>query len=287
MTGAMTAGRPAVSVVTPVRTPPRRSPPPSPRSGRRASPTGRCSSSTTARPTAAGRSAEALAAAGAAAPAARLGRAPRRRGGAQRRHPRRPRPLPRLPRRRRPLAAGKARAQLAFVEQTGCPLVFSAYRRIDAAGRPLGVVRPPARVTHSDAAARQLHRLPDRALRHRGARPGRDAAVRPPPGLRPLADAAEAHPRGARASPRCSPTTGCGRARLSSNRLAAARATWAILREHERLPLPKAGYYFLHYAAGALAKRARDRDRAPRRPEPRRATARSRDLSRRRLYTQG
>ena len=50
---------------------------------------------------------------------------------------------------------------------------------------------------------------------------------------------------------------------LSSNRLAAARATWAILREHEGLPRPVAGYYFLHYAWGALAKRARDRDRSP------------------------
>ena len=50
---------------------------------------------------------------------------------------------------------------------------------------------------------------------------------------------------------------------LSSNRLAAARATWAILREHEGLPRPVAGYYFLHYAWGALAKRAGDRDCSP------------------------
>ncbi len=43
----------------------------------------------------------------------------------------------------------KLEAQLAFVEKTGCPLVFSAYRRMDEAGRPLGVVRPPQRVTHA------------------------------------------------------------------------------------------------------------------------------------------
>jgi hypothetical protein len=48
---------------------------------------------------------------------------------------------------------------------------------------------------------------------------------------------------------------------LSSTRLAAARATWAILRQHEGLPPPVAGYYFLHYAWGALAKRAGDRER--------------------------
>ena len=35
----------------------------------------------------------------------------------------------------------KLAAQLAFMAATGAALVFSAYRRIDAAGRPLGVVR--------------------------------------------------------------------------------------------------------------------------------------------------
>jgi hypothetical protein len=42
---------------------------------------------------------------------------------------------------------------------------------------------------------------------------------------------------------------------LSAGKLAAARATWAVYRELERLPRLRAAYYFAHYAAGGVAKR--------------------------------
>ena len=41
----------------------------------------------------------------------------------------------------------KLEVQLGYMADTGAPLVFSAYRRIDAAGRPLGIVPAPARLT--------------------------------------------------------------------------------------------------------------------------------------------
>jgi len=44
----------------------------------------------------------------------------------------------------------KLERQLPVLEG-GAPLVCAAYRRIDAQGRPLGVVRPPARFAHRDA----------------------------------------------------------------------------------------------------------------------------------------
>jgi teichuronic acid biosynthesis glycosyltransferase TuaG len=43
----------------------------------------------------------------------------------------------------------KLERQLAQMAATGAPFVFASYRRIDAAGRPLGVVRVPARVDHA------------------------------------------------------------------------------------------------------------------------------------------
>ena len=137
----------------------------------------------------------------------------------------------------------------------GHALVYSAYRRVAADGRPLGVVRPPPRVVARRAAQRQRHRLPDRGLRHRGLRPGRDAADAPPPGLRALADAAAAgalRPRPARGARRLPGAPGS----LSGGKLGAARATWTLYREIEGLAAPRAGYYLAHNLARALAKRA-------------------------------
>jgi teichuronic acid biosynthesis glycosyltransferase TuaG len=155
----------------------------------------------------------------------------------------------------------KLEAQLGFVEATGCPLVFSAYRRIDEAGRPLGVVRPPERVTHATLLHGNcigcLTALYDTAALGRVEMP--PFARRQDYGL--WLTLLRRTPE-ARSQPEVLADYRVRPGSLSSNRLAAARATWAILREHEGLPLPRAGYYFLHYAWGALAKRARGRPAA-------------------------
>jgi glycosyltransferase involved in cell wall biosynthesis len=151
----------------------------------------------------------------------------------------------------------KLAAQLGFMAERGCPFVFSAYRRVAADGTPLGVVRPPARITHAgllrgncigcltaiyDSEALGKVEMPPIARRQ-------DYGLwlellrRTPQALslpQVLADY--------RVAPRS----------LSADKLAAARATWALYRRLERLPLPLAGWYFAHYALGALAKRAGD-----------------------------
>lgn len=43
----------------------------------------------------------------------------------------------------------KLEVQLGYMEATGAPFTFAAMRRIDAAGRPLGLVGAPARVDHA------------------------------------------------------------------------------------------------------------------------------------------
>jgi len=42
----------------------------------------------------------------------------------------------------------KLESQLRFMESTGCPLCYSAYRRMDEQGRDLGTVRPPPVVNY-------------------------------------------------------------------------------------------------------------------------------------------
>ena len=44
---------------------------------------------------------------------------------------------------------------------------------------------------------------------------------------------------------------------LSGDKRAAARDTWALYREVERLPRLRAAWYFAHYAVGGVAKRLR------------------------------
>jgi teichuronic acid biosynthesis glycosyltransferase TuaG len=151
----------------------------------------------------------------------------------------------------------KLAAQLAFMAATGCPFVFSAYRRMAADGTPLGVVRPPERVSYRGLLRGNvigcLTALYDTEVLGKVEMP--PLARRQDYGLwlrllkmTPLALGQPAVLADYRVRP----------ASLSADRLAAARATWAIYR-HERLPLPLAGYYFAHYAVGAVAKRAGDR----------------------------
>jgi glycosyltransferase involved in cell wall biosynthesis len=155
----------------------------------------------------------------------------------------------------------KLARQLAFMEREAAPFSFTAYRREDAGGRELGIVRAPAAVDYAgllrsnvigcltavyDSARfgkvempplprRQDYALWLALLRAGGAASGLDEV---------LADY-----RVAAAS-------------LSGGKLAAARGTWAVLRR-EGLPLPRALWCFGHYAASGLRRAAAERQDPP------------------------
>lgn len=136
----------------------------------------------------------------------------------------------------------------------GHPLVFAAYRRIDADGRPLGTVRPPVRISRAGLLKGNvigcLTAIYDRAALGRVEMPA--LARRQDYGLwlELLRRTPYAHglPE-VLADYRVRPGS------LSADKLAAARATWALYREVEGLPRLRAAWYFAHYAAGGVAKR--------------------------------
>jgi glycosyltransferase involved in cell wall biosynthesis len=148
----------------------------------------------------------------------------------------------------------KLEVQLGYMHRTGAPLTFSAYRRIDAGGRPLGIVPAPARLTHAellrgnaigcltavyDSAA--LGRVEMPPLRRR-----QDYGL----WLRLLAQGGVAHglPQ-VLADYRVRPGS------LSADRLAAAGATWRLYREVAGLSRARAGYYLAHNLARGVGKR--------------------------------
>ena len=98
----------------------------------------------------------------------------------------------------------------------------------------------------------QRHRLPDRGLRHRGLRPGRDAADAPPPGLRPLARGCCGRCPTPTRLPEVLADYRVAPASLSGGKLAAAAATWTLYREVEGLGRPRAAFYLAHNLARAL-----------------------------------
>lgn len=147
----------------------------------------------------------------------------------------------------------KLARQIAFMDAHGHAFVFCAYRRIDAAGRPLGVVAAPARVTRAEALRGNVIgcltavydadllgkvEMPDLARRQDYALWLKLLARVPAHGLpEVLADY------------RLSPGS------LSADKRVAARATWEVLRRVEGLGRARAGWYFAHYAARALRRR--------------------------------
>lgn len=147
----------------------------------------------------------------------------------------------------------KLAVQLAVL-RAGHPFVFSAYRRMDEGGRTLGVAAAPERIDYARAlrgnAIGCLTAIYDTAhfgkvempeIRRRQDYALWLALLRRGPAARGLPDVL--------ADYRVRPGS------LSADKWVAARATWAVLREVERLPAPRASYYFLHYAARALARR--------------------------------
>ncbi len=149
----------------------------------------------------------------------------------------------------------KLARQQAFMAESGHAFVYlrlpPGRGRRHAARRRAAAASGLAR----RAAQGQRHRLPDRGLRHRGLRPGRDAD---------RCAAARTTVSGSGCCgrcptptpcPRCSPTTGW---RPPRSRAASSRpplATWRLYREVEGLGRPRAGFYLAHNLARALAKR--------------------------------
>jgi teichuronic acid biosynthesis glycosyltransferase TuaG len=151
----------------------------------------------------------------------------------------------------------KLARQLAFMQATGSPFSFTAYRREDAAGRELGTVHPPAAVDYAGLLGGNvigcLTALYDTA--HFG------KVEMPPLPLRQDYALWLALLRGggvARGLDVVLADYRVGGGSLSASKLRAARGTWAVLRA-EGLPLPRALWCFGHYAAAGLRRRAQDR----------------------------
>jgi glycosyltransferase involved in cell wall biosynthesis len=148
----------------------------------------------------------------------------------------------------------KLEVQLGYMAASGAALVFSAYRRIDAAGRPLGTVTAPARLTH--AALLKGNAIGCLTAVYDSARVGK---VEMPPlrrrqdyglWLRLLARGGEAH-----GLPQVLADYRVHAGSLSADRLAAVGATWTLYREVAGLTRAGAGYHLAHNLARGLAKR--------------------------------
>jgi len=175
----------------------------------------------------------------------------------------------------------KLARQIAFMAAGGHVFAFSAYRRMDAVGRPLGVVGVPARVDYRrllrDNVIGCLTAIYDSAAFGRVEMPPlvrrQDFGL----WLRLLRLTPYAHGQDeVLADYRVRPGS------LSGSKLAAARDNWRLYREIEALPPARAAYYFLRCAgAGLLKARAHARvhtlateapgrsvtDRSPSRPD--------------------
>ena len=92
----------------------------------------------------------------------------------------------------------KLARQLAFMQAEGAPFSFTAYRREDAGGRDLGIVRAPAAVDHATLLKGNVIGCLTAVYDTRAFRQGGDAPPPPPPGLRPLAHAPPPRRRGPR-----------------------------------------------------------------------------------------
>jgi teichuronic acid biosynthesis glycosyltransferase TuaG len=148
----------------------------------------------------------------------------------------------------------KLQVQLDYMAGTGAVFAFSAYRRMDAAGRPLGRVGVPARVSHDELLRSNvigcLTAVYD--ARHYGAVAMPDLRRRQDYGLwlRLLARGQPAHGIDTvLADYRVRPAS------LSGNKLAALGATWTLYREAAGLGRVRAAGFLAQNAARAAARR--------------------------------
>ena len=150
----------------------------------------------------------------------------------------------------------KLARQTAFMADGGHALVFSAYRRVDADGRPLGVVRPPLRVSRHELLRGNvigcLTAVYDTAIFGKAEMP--DVRCRQDYGLwlALLRQVPYAH-----ALPEVLADYRVAPASLSGGKLGAARATWRLYRDVEGLGRARAAFYLGHNLARAALKRSR------------------------------
>ncbi len=149
----------------------------------------------------------------------------------------------------------KLARQTGFMAAHGHALVYSGYRRIDAAGRPLGTVRPPLRVTRAELLRGNvigcLTAVYDTAVFGRVEMPRIRRRQDYGLWLELLKSVPAAH-----GLPEPLADYRVAPASLSGGKLGAARDTWALYREVEGLSRPRAAFYLAHNLARALAKRA-------------------------------
>jgi teichuronic acid biosynthesis glycosyltransferase TuaG len=149
----------------------------------------------------------------------------------------------------------KLAVQIGYMETTGAPFTFAAMRRVDATGRPLGLVAVPARVDH--AALLKGNAIPCQTAAYDRLHYGR---VEMPPlprrqdyglWLTLLARGGEAHGLpDVLADYRVRPDS------LSANKLVAAAATWRVYREVAGLGRGRAAWCLAHNLARGALKRA-------------------------------
>ena len=145
----------------------------------------------------------------------------------------------------------KLARQLGYMVRADVPLTFTAYRRIDPEGRPIGSVAAPARLTHAELlkgnAIGCLTAVYDTAFFGKVEMP--DLRRRQDFGLwltllRRI-PAAHGLPEEL-ADYRVRPGS------LSAGRLDALGANWRLLRDVERLSPPRAAFYLAHHVARSL-----------------------------------
>ncbi|MFQ8431914.1 glycosyltransferase family 2 protein [Amaricoccus sp. W119] len=152
----------------------------------------------------------------------------------------------------------KLARQIGFMAAEGHAFSFTAYRRVDGAGRALGTVAVPARVTRGELLRRNvigcLTAVYDRA--HFGAVEMPEVRRRQDYGLwlRLLESVEAAH-----GLPEVLADYRVAAASLSGNKLVAARDTWMLYRRVVGLSLPRAAWYFAHYAAHGFGSRLTER----------------------------
>lgn len=154
----------------------------------------------------------------------------------------------------------KLERQIGFMAEGGHAFSFTAYRRVDAAGRPLGRVGAPPSVTRAELLrrnvigcltavydARALGRVEMPEARRRQDYGLWLALLARIPAAHGL-DEVLADYRVARGS-------------LSGNKLVAARDTWALYRGPAGLSAPRAAWCFARYAALGIRDRIGERGR--------------------------
>ena len=152
--------------------------------------------------------------------------------------------------------ADKLARQLGYMAATGAPFTFASVRRIDEAGRPLGVLAAPARVDYAGLLRGNVIPCQTAAYdrEHYGTVEMPDLPRRQDYGLwlMLLARGGEAH-----GLPEPLADWRMRRGSLSANKLVAAGGTWRVYREVAGLSRPRAAGLLASNLARAALKRLR------------------------------